>query len=225
MRPGEAREAYGRAARGYDALLDLWFDRILRIGDDRHRARAVAALGLERGDTVLDLGCGTGKSFGLLHRAVGPGGRIVGLDVTPAMLRIAKKRAAENRWRNVRLVRGDAARADRLVGGKVDGVLAAYSLGIMPEPGRAIEASARLLRRGRRMAVLDCRALRLRGLLAPLDPLVGLPVRRLVERYGIAGAGDYARERPWREMMEEHLRNVSYREHYFGFFFLASGAR
>jgi demethylmenaquinone methyltransferase/2-methoxy-6-polyprenyl-1,4-benzoquinol methylase len=50
------------------------------------RKRAVRALNLQRGDTVVDIGCGTGLNFPLLQGAIGPEGTIVGVDLTDAML-------------------------------------------------------------------------------------------------------------------------------------------
>jgi len=44
------------------------------------RRRAVSHLGLKPGDSVLDAGCGTGLAFPLLEEAIGPEGRIIGID-------------------------------------------------------------------------------------------------------------------------------------------------
>lgn len=49
-------------------------------------AAAVGALGLRPGDAVLDAGCGTGRALPHLRDAVGPGGTVLGADLTPAML-------------------------------------------------------------------------------------------------------------------------------------------
>jgi len=76
------------------------------------REAGVRLLGLSPGDTVLDLGCGTGLNFGRLADAVGPGGTVIGLDRSPAMLRMARRRVDSNGWRTVRLVEADATRFD-----------------------------------------------------------------------------------------------------------------
>src|SRR6266567_5900943 len=49
-------------------------------------AQAVREMGLARGATVLDAGCGTGRALVPLRDAVGPSGRVIGLDLTDEML-------------------------------------------------------------------------------------------------------------------------------------------
>ena len=68
------------------------------------RRQAVALLALKRGDLVLDLGCGTGLSLPLLREAVGPSGRIVGVEQSPEMIEKARERVAQHRWHNVSLL-------------------------------------------------------------------------------------------------------------------------
>lgn len=75
------------------------------------RGDAIASLGLRPGDTVLDVGCGTGLSFELLEQRVGKGGHIVGIEQCPEMMAKAQARVRENRWHNVDLVCAPAATA------------------------------------------------------------------------------------------------------------------
>lgn len=75
------------------------------------RGEAVACLGLRPGDAVLDVGCGTGLSFELLHHRVGKTGRIVGIEQCPEMMAKAQARVRENHWHNVDLVCAPAATA------------------------------------------------------------------------------------------------------------------
>ena len=67
------------------------------------RERAIAALNLQPGQAVLDVGCGTGLSLALLRAAVGEQGRIYGFDQSPDMLAQARQRADAAGWRNVEL--------------------------------------------------------------------------------------------------------------------------
>lgn len=63
------------------------------------RERAIAALQLSAGETVLDAGCGTGWCFPHLARAVGAEGRLLAFDPSPEMLARARERELEPRPR------------------------------------------------------------------------------------------------------------------------------
>ena len=88
------------------------------------RAVSFERLDLKPGETVLDLGCGTGVSFERLHREVGPHGRIIGLELSPEMMELARKRVEINGWTNVILIEGDASTVE--IPGPVDAVLAFF---------------------------------------------------------------------------------------------------
>ncbi|AUG80867.1 SAM-dependent methlyltransferase [Kitasatospora sp. MMS16-BH015] len=65
-----------------------------RFPEDGPRfAAAIAELGLRPGQFVLDAGCGTGRALPLLRAAVGPTGRVLGVDLTPEMLQEAAAQA------------------------------------------------------------------------------------------------------------------------------------
>ncbi len=49
-------------------------------------AKAVDRLSLQPGDHVLEIGCGTGRNLPFLSAAVGPQGRVYGVDLSPGML-------------------------------------------------------------------------------------------------------------------------------------------
>ena len=68
------------------------------------RRRAISRLGLARGDTVLDVGCGTGLSFKLLQDQVGSDVMIVGIEQCPEMIERARQQVARNGWSNVTLL-------------------------------------------------------------------------------------------------------------------------
>ena len=68
------------------------------------RARAVAALGLRPGETVLDVACGTGVCFPLLEEQVGRSGTIIGVELSPDMLALARRRVEHAGWTNVTLI-------------------------------------------------------------------------------------------------------------------------
>ena len=98
------------------------------------RRRAVQALGLRPGDSVVDIACGTGLNFSLIEHAIGPEGRIVGVDLTDAMLAQAQRRIETNGWSNISLVQADAAEFEFPT--EVDAILSTYALTQVPECGR-----------------------------------------------------------------------------------------
>jgi ubiquinone/menaquinone biosynthesis C-methylase UbiE len=93
----EARDRYRRLAPTYD--------RLSRLADGL-RHRAVAKLDLKPGETVIDVACGTGLTFALIERRIGPQGRLIGIDLSPEMLEGAAARVADNGWDNVSLIEG-----------------------------------------------------------------------------------------------------------------------
>jgi len=96
------------------------------IGEGSNRKRAIHSLALNQGDTVVDLGCGTGLNFCLLQEQVGPRGRIIGVDLTDAMLDQANTRIAAQDWSNVELVKSDVA--GYVFPASVNGILSTFAL-------------------------------------------------------------------------------------------------
>lgn len=85
------------------------------------RREAIALMDLHAGDTVLDVGCGTGLSFAGLHDRVGPEGRIVGVEPSPEMLAIARQRIAQHGWSNIAVLQATAR--DAPIQGRADAAL------------------------------------------------------------------------------------------------------
>jgi SAM-dependent methyltransferase len=90
-----------------------------------YRERAIAELRLKAGSTVLDAGCGTGLSFGLLREAVGDSGLVIGVEQSPDMAVKASQRIRESGWTNVRLFQASAH--DVKLNAKFDAVLLNYT--------------------------------------------------------------------------------------------------
>ncbi|MGN6815805.1 MAG: class I SAM-dependent methyltransferase [Solirubrobacterales bacterium] len=175
---------YDRVARLYKVFEPLYL--IFPIA----RRRAVAALGLKPGDTVLEVGAGTGRNFPYLVEAVGPSGSVIGVDAAEGMLREAGKLVERRGWSNVSLLQQDAAelRLDR----DVDAVLFSLSYSAMPEPKRALASAWERLRPGARLAVMDAGLTETR-----LRPLLD-PIARLLIRLG--PGNPYSR--PWDDLTE-----------------------
>ena len=206
----ETKRLYRRTAPFYDLALLAY----RLIGVRRRRREAVRALQLQSGDTVVDMGCGTGLNFDLLHEAVGPAGRIVGVDLSGAMLQQAHRRVRRAGWRNVRLVEADLATYE--FPSETKGALATFALEMVPEYHDIVRCVADRLAPGGRLALF--------GLKVPEhwpEWLLRLAVW-LNKPFG--ASRDYAALRPW-ESVRRHMDAVTCRELYFGAAYLAVGER
>src|ERR1700684_1893380 len=181
------------------------------------RLRAVQALGLHPGDTVIDMACGTGLNFRLLQQAVGPGGQIVGVDLTDAMLARAQDRIKANGWSNVSLVQADAVGFD--FPAEVDAILSTYALTQLPECAEVIVHGAAALAAGGRWAVLDLKVPgRTPGWLAQLGTATVRP---------FAAIDQWMTRRPGeviRTAMQQELADFTWTEFFFGTASLAAGS-
>lgn len=206
--PASVVELYRRRAGRYDVATELY-----RVAFPLHRYRrlAVDALGAKPGDTVVEIGCGTGANFELIQQRIGPEGRLVGVDLTDAMLEQAERRVAQHGWRNVELVRSDAARFEFPDG--TNAILSTLALTLSPEYDAVIEHGARSLAPGGRWVLLDLKD--------PGWPRALMNAALAVMRpYGVEL--ELADRHPW-ESLERHMPRSSMRELYFGVAYLAVG--
>ncbi len=120
------------------------------------RRVARLALNLQPGERVLDLACGTGLNFRHLREGVGERGRIVGVDLTPAMLEVARKVIGANGWMNVEVRETDAA-ALPFPDASFDKVIMTFALHVIPDRMRAIEEVRRVLVPGGKFVTLEMR--------------------------------------------------------------------
>jgi ubiquinone/menaquinone biosynthesis methyltransferase len=148
--PEQVRDLFDRIAPAYDNLNDL-----LSLGLHRlWKRQAVAWLAPRHGQRLLDLCCGTGDLALVLAEKVRPGGLVLGVDAAEAPLERARIRAQAQPWLPLEFRQGDAA-ATGLADAWADGVVMAYGLRNLPEPGAGLQELRRLLRPGGRAAVLD----------------------------------------------------------------------
>jgi ubiquinone/menaquinone biosynthesis C-methylase UbiE len=207
---------YRKKAKHYDTTSRLY--PVPGYPQQAQRVRTVQALRLRPGDSVVDVACGTGLNFSLIEQAIGPEGRIVGVDLTDAMLTRAEHRIESNGWHNVSLVQADAALFD--FPAEVDAIVSTYALSHVPECGDVIAHGAEALSPGGRWVVLDLKAPdNAPRWLAQLGIAVARPFGSIDEWFA---------RRPWdalRAAMEDELVDLSWTELCFGTAFLAAGSR
>jgi demethylmenaquinone methyltransferase/2-methoxy-6-polyprenyl-1,4-benzoquinol methylase len=206
----ETRDLYRKRAGSYDIAMSLF--RLAGYRISHYRRLAVPALALSPGDTVVDLACGTGLNFPLLQEAVGPDGRIIGVDLTDAMLGQARKRVEDAGWKNVELVHSDLGAYEFEPGAA--GMVSSLAITLVPEFDDVIRRGAEALRPGGRMVIFDMKL--------PEnwpDWLVNVAVW-LNKPYG--ASLDVADRHPW-ESVRRYLREVMFREFYFGALYLSVG--
>jgi len=149
---GSADEYRRRSYRNWQSAAAGW---------EREREAVQAALApltdwmLERlaaqpGQTILELGAGTGETGLLAARLVDPGGRVILTDRSTAMLEAAERRARELGLSNVQLRALDMEAID-LPEAAVDGVLCRLALMLVPDTTAALAGIRRVLRPGGRL--------------------------------------------------------------------------
>jgi demethylmenaquinone methyltransferase/2-methoxy-6-polyprenyl-1,4-benzoquinol methylase len=208
-------ETYRRKARRYNVVSRLY--PVPLYPQQGQRRRAIQALRLRPGATVVDLACGTGQNFPMVEQAIGPEGRIVGVDLTDAMLAQAERRTEENGWSNVSLVQADAT--GYAFPGEIDAILSTYAFSHLPGYGGLISRGAEALTGGGRWVVLDLKAPdNAPRLLAEVGAAIGRP---------FGSIDDWLARRPWegiRAAMQEALPDLTWSELCFGTAFLAAGS-
>lgn len=198
------RQHYAANARRYDLLMRPFAG---------VRRRAIEQLALAPGMRVLELGCGTGTSFPALLAGVGPKGRVLGVDLSPAMLEVAREKANQAGWTNVQLMQGRAELLP-LAPASVDAVLVFYSNDVLTNPA-ALDQALAALRLGGRFIIAGARL---------TGGIWGRLLNPLTRGYAGRSIVTPLSDQPWRAL-EERIGPLSVERHLGGSAFVCSGSK
>jgi ubiquinone/menaquinone biosynthesis C-methylase UbiE len=145
----ETKAYYNKIAKVYDLLAEKSERAMRELGQEKLAAR--------KGERILEIGFGTGHTLVALAKAVGPQGRVLGIDISEQMAELARDLVRkEDVADRVELVVGDAARLpcdDQ----SLDGIITSFTLELFdtPEIPKVLEECKRALKPGGRLVVVS----------------------------------------------------------------------
>lgn len=147
-----------QAARASYNRLSRWYDLIAGSTEKKYRDWGLEKLAARPGERILEIGFGTGHCLVSLAAAVGPGGSVIGLDISDGMRDIARARLQQGGLEDrVALHLGDASTLSFIEANSLDGVFMSFTLELFdnPEIPRVLRECHRVLKPGGRLAVVS----------------------------------------------------------------------
>ncbi|MDQ3085316.1 MAG: methyltransferase domain-containing protein [Actinomycetota bacterium] len=155
------REAYGAIDSSTEAVAYKLYSPEELAGVPRSAIERALGVGnhlafadIERGETILDLGCGGGIDSILAAQRTGPGGRVIALDFLPEMLERTAAAADEVGLDNVQTLEAEME-AIPLPEASIDHVISNGVINLSPRKRRVLAECARVLRPGGKLSVAD----------------------------------------------------------------------
>jgi len=146
----EPSSAQSRAAATYDACADSYDDPFNSFWS-RYGQRTIERLNLKAGDGVLDACCGSGASALPAAHRVGPGGSVLGLDLSERLLALARAKAEAQGLQNVDFRVCDVTGRDD--DSRYDAVVCVFGIFFLPDMPSAIRSLWRAVRPGGQLAL------------------------------------------------------------------------
>jgi ubiquinone/menaquinone biosynthesis C-methylase UbiE len=140
-----------KAATTYNAAADHFDDGPLAFWD-RYGRGTVERLGVKPGSTVLDVGCGSGASAIPAAQAVGPRGRVIGVDLAERLLALAQAKAGAQSLSNIEFRQGDME-ALGYPDETFDAVICVFAIFFVPDMVKQVRELWRMVRPGGQLAI------------------------------------------------------------------------
>ena len=204
--------AYRKYAENYNFAVKLY--RLLGLDIDKFRKMTVDALELSKGDTVVELGCGTGLNFGRVLDVIGSEGKLIGVDITDKMLDQARKLVKENGWKNVELIQSDFTDYEFPEG--LDGIFATGALQYSLHYDKIIHRGYDALKTGKKFVVTDFK--RSQGSARIFTPIL------LYFAKPFWADKEYIERCAWKSI-EKYFEKTSHTEGWGGFLYISVGEK
>ena len=200
----------GMVTNHYDLPISHFFN--------QYKVNAFNESSLKQGDKVVVFCCGTGLDFPHIQKKIGETGKIVGLDFSADMLKIAQKRINRKGWRNIDLFEEDVTSISDSINKNFDVGVCTLGLSIIPEYIKAYENLLGIVKSGGEIIIGDAQfASGWKSIFNPIIILMG-------RRYGASEEGHKNSLVLYRRM-EKDLANVKKRSFFLDTYFYSIGKK
>jgi len=197
---------YKKRAKNFDVTSKFY--KLIGFNDEKYREKAVNYLELSEGNIIVEIGCGTGLNFPILLDKIGKNGKIIGLDISVAMLEQAKKKIRIFNWNNVDVYEQNAMEFDYK---NVAGVISTLAFTLIPEYEELIKKISKELPKNKKFVIMDLK-------LSKSLPFWMMKFLVLFARpFGVTL--DLANKKPY-ESIQKHFKHVKMEEHFFGILYI-----
>ena len=179
--------------------------------DEKARRYGAKSLNLKQEDYVLNLACGPGFDFDYIIPLIGTKGKILALDYSKAMLKLAKKRAESCGWKNIEFIHNDAAKI--FYKNKFDAAMITLGLTVIPNWKKSLKKMVNSVKPNGRVVIID-------------GKLLNGPLK--IFNFWVKFISCLAAAQSERDIITEskkYLKNVEIKEFLFGGLFVLSGTK